>query len=118
MRYKKLFIAVFTALMLAAFVHWAFFDIQRIRGEKVIAESASPDGLYLVTAYRNNGGATTGYAVLCAVTDMETGRSRNLYWQYNETNACIQWRDTRTAVINSVALDVTRDSYDYRRGKE
>lgn len=59
--------------LIAYGIHWAFFDIQRIDGQEVITVSESPDSLYTVTAYLNNGGATTDYAVLCSVKNNETG---------------------------------------------
>ena len=55
-------------------IYWAFFDIQRLDGQEVITISNSPDSSYTVTAYLNNGGATTDYAVLCAVKNNKTGK--------------------------------------------
>ena len=96
-------------------VHWAFFDIQRLSGQEVIATSDSPDGQYRVTAYKNNGGATTGYAVLATVVNHENQRSRNFYWQYNCEDTAIFWVDETTVEINGIALNVWKDTYDYRR---
>lgn len=45
-------------------IYWAFYDIQRIDGQEYITESTSPNGKYTIITYLNNGGATTGYAVL------------------------------------------------------
>jgi hypothetical protein len=45
-------------------INWAFFDIQRINEQEYLAESTLSNGAYTVTAYFNNGGATTSYAVL------------------------------------------------------
>ena len=96
-------------------IHWAFFDIQRLSGQEVIAVSDSPDRQYTVTAYKNNGGATTGYAVLATVVDHNNQESRNFYWQDNCEEASIVWIDETTVEINGVALNVWKDSYDYRR---
>ena len=96
-------------------IYWAFFDIQHLDGQEVITVSDSPDSSYTVTAYLNNGGATTDYAVLCAVKNNNTGKERNIYWNYHCSTADIQWLDDKTVSINGIELDVTKDKYDYRR---
>ena len=96
-------------------IYWAFFDIQRLDGQEVITVSDSPDSSYTVTAYLNNGGATTDYAVLCAVKNNKTGKERNIYWNYHCSTTDIQWLDDKTVSINGIELDVTKDKYDYRR---
>ena len=96
-------------------IYWAFFDIQRLDGQEVITVSDSRDSSYTVTAYLNNGGATTDYAVLCAVKNNKTGKERNIYWNYHCSTADIQWLDDKTVSINGIELDVTKDKYDYRR---
>ena len=95
-------------------VHWAFFDIQRIEGQELINEAASPDGKYTVLAYLNSGGATTDYAVLCAVRNNETEKAKNIYWNYPCTEAKIVWNDEDTVTINGIELNVDKDTYDYR----
>ena len=96
-------------------VYWLFFDIQRIRGQTEIASCVSPDATYTVTAYRNNGGATTDFAVLCTVKNNITGKERNIYWNYHCRTADIRWLDRKTVCINGVELNVKRDIYDWRR---
>lgn len=95
-------------------IYWAY-DIQRLDGQELITTSDSPDASYTVTAYLNNGGATTGYAVLCAVKNNKTGEERNIYWNYHCQTADIHWLDDKTVSINGIELDVTKDLYDYRR---
>lgn len=97
-------------------IYWAFFDIQGINWQEIIKVSDSPDSSYTVTAYLNSGGATTGWAVLCSVKNNETGKERNIYWQYQCDTATINWTDNETVSINGVELNVTkREIYDYRR---
>lgn len=113
---KRIIVTISFVLLIVYGIYWAFFDIQRIEGEEFLSESTSPDGRYTVTAYLNNGGATTDYAVLCTATDNETGRDRNIYWNYKCEKAEIEWVDEDTAiiVINGVELDVMKDKYDWR----
>lgn len=118
-KYMKIIIPIVIVFsLIIAFViygiHWAFFDIQRIEGQEVIEEVLSPNDNYTITAYLNNGGATSDYAVLCSVTDNQTGKERNIYWQYHCSEAEIEWKDEKTVIINGVELDVLKDSYDYR----
>lgn len=95
-------------------IYWAFYDIQRLEGQEVIQEVSSPNDTYTITAYLNNGGATTGYAVLCSVKNNSTGKEKNIYWQYSCTKADIVWLDEETVQINGVELNVKKDTYDYR----
>lgn len=95
-------------------IYWGFFDIQRIEGQAYLTESQSPDGTYLVTAYLNNGGATTGYAVLCLVKNNTNGKEKNIYWKYHCNNAEIQWTDNDTVIINGITLNLPNQTYDYR----
>ena len=96
-------------------IYWAFFDTQRINGQELIAQSESPQGAYTVSAYLNNGGATTSYAVLCVLEDHQTGKSKNIYWQDQCFGAKIVWEDEEHVVINGKRLNVERDVYDFRK---
>lgn len=95
-------------------IYWGFYDIQRIEGQEIIQEVTSPDGIYTVTAYLNNGGATMDYAVLCSVRTNGYRKERNIYWQYHCEDAAIVWVDGKIVKINGVELNVEKDTYDYR----
>ena len=105
-------LVLFLALIFA--VRWAFFDIQRIEGQNELTVSQSPNGKYTVTAYLNDGGATTGFAVLCIVKDNESDKEKNIYWNYHCNSADIKWVDEDTVDINGEVLDVETDTYDFR----
>lgn len=107
-------ILLFVIAILGYGIYWAFYDIQRIEGQEIIGEVSSPDGTYTVTAYLNNGGATTGYAVLCSVKTSGQNKEKNIYWQYRCEEADIVWVDECTIQINGVELNVEKDTYDYR----
>ena len=111
---KVLIVLVIFASVFAYAVNWAFFDIQRIKGEDILEQYTSPDGKYTVTAYLNNGGATTDYAVLGELKDNETNKTRNIYWNYHCESASVKWIDNTNVKINDIELDVTKDIYDYR----
>ena len=105
-------LVLFLALIFA--VRWAFFDIQRIEGQNELTVSQSPNGKYTVTAYLNDGGATTDFAVLCTVKDNESDKEKNIYWNYHCNSADIKWVDEDTVDINGEVLDVETDTYDFR----
>ena len=113
--FKIFIISLLVIALLFYAVYWAFFDIQHIKGQKFLAESTSPTEKYTITAYLNNGGATTSYAVLCTVKNNKTGKKKKIYWQYRCENAEIIWKDYETAVINGIELNVNKEIYDYRR---
>lgn len=96
-------------------VYWAFYDIQRINGQQYITESTSPNGKYTVIAYLNDGGATTGYAVLGMLKNNNSGKTKNIYLQYNCEKADISWINDETIKINGIQLNVKNEIYDYRR---
>ena len=107
-------VLVLIITMLGSGIYWAFYDIQRLEGQQIIQEVSSPNGTYTVTAYLNNGGATTDYAVLCSVKTNGRTNERNIYWQYHCEDASIVWMDEQTVRINGVDLNDKRDTYDYR----
>ncbi|WP_180964172.1 DUF5412 family protein [Haloimpatiens massiliensis] len=91
------------------------FDIQRIKGEEYLSESTSPNGTYIVTVYLNNGGATTGFAVLGTLKNNKTKKTENIYWQYHCEKVHMEWINNETIKINGVQLRVKNEIYDYRR---
>lgn len=95
--------------------YWAFYDIQRIKGQQYIMGLTSPDGTYTVSAYLNNGGATTSYSVLGVLKNNINNESKNIYWQYRCDNAEIEWISNDTIKINGIRLQVEDEVYDYRR---
>ena len=88
--------------------------LQELKGQELINESASSDNEYTIKAYRNNGGATVDWAVLCTLTDNKTKKIKNIYWQYREKDAIIEWIDNDTVKINDVNLNLPDDTYDWR----
>ena len=117
-RKQYIIICVIIAIVVIGIVYsikWSFSDIQRINGQEYITESTSPDGKYTVTAYLNNGGATTDYAVLAKLKNNKNGKTKNIYWQYHCEEADIEWLSDDTIKINEVELNVKNEIYDYRK---
>ena len=112
--FKILLSALLVVILSACAFYWAFFDLQRVDGQELLKQSDSPDGNYTVSVFLNNGGATTGYAVLCSVLNHQNGKEKNIYWNYPCSDAEIVWLDADTVNINGIALDINKDTYDYR----
>lgn len=95
--------------------YWAFVDMGRLPTGEYLTEQASPDGTYTVKTYLTNGGATTSYAVRGELYfNKENSKPKNIYWNYREETANIEWLDEQTVVINGHTLKVPKEKYDFR----
>lgn len=84
------------------------------KGE-LISQVKSPDGTYTMKAYRTNGGATVSYAIRGELNYNNIDKKpKNIYWNYKEDKAIIEWIDEDTVVINRHELDVLKDRFDFR----
>lgn len=96
-------------------VYWAFFDMNRLPTGEYLTEESSPDGTYTVKAYLTNGGATTSYSIRGElVFNNRKGKAKNIYWNYREETANIEWIDNDTVVINGHTLNVPKEKFDFR----
>ncbi len=118
---KKILIVLAIVIIVSIFV-FAFTScsndsiepLQKIRGQELINNSTSPNNEYIIKAYKNSGGATVDWAVLCTLTDTKTKKTKNIYWKYKTDCAVIEWVDNDTVIINNVTLDLPDDTYDWR----
>lgn len=115
---KKIIIIIVSAILCVSILiygaYYKFFTLQGVKGGELINESSSPNNEYVIKAYRNNGGMTVDWAVLCTLTDNKTGKTKNIYWQYRRDSAIIEWIDNDTVRINHVTLNLPDDTYDWR----
>ena len=96
-------------------IYEAFFDMNRLPKGEYLTEEISPDGTYTVKAYRTNGGATTSYAIRGElVFHQRNDKTKNIYWNYREETANIEWTDNDTVVINGHTLNVPKEKFDFR----
>ncbi|WP_244094257.1 DUF5412 domain-containing protein [Jeotgalibacillus salarius] len=96
-------------------IYFFFYNIDRLPQGESLTEETSPDGTYTLKAYIINGGATTSYSVRGELVTNDSGKTKNVYWQYRKETAEIKWQDEDTVVINGVELDVPEERYDYRK---
>ena len=110
-------VSLITVIAIIFGMYYCFFvDISRIRGQELIDISVSPNSTYTIEVFRNNGGATTDYSVLCRLHyNNKNKKDRNIYCDYHCDTAEIEWLDDDTVIINGQQLDdVTKDKFDYR----
>lgn len=112
------FILIFFVSISIYHIHETYTSIDGIKGEEFIGKKKSPDGRYEVEAFRNNGGATTDYAILVVLSDLEKGAKKNIFWDYHCDEAEMKWHSNDTVEINGIFLKVPNDVYDYRKNKE
>lgn len=96
-------------------IYWAFFDMKRLPEGEFLTESISPNGTYTVRAYITNGGATVAYSVRGElVFNDENKKDKNIYWNYREDSATVNWIDDDTVNINGHVLNMPTEIYDFR----
>ncbi|AJD89741.1 hypothetical protein JMA_04240 [Jeotgalibacillus malaysiensis] len=118
--FKKVLIGVlagfiFMAGVIALVIYWFFNNMDRLPEGEFMTEETSPGGTYTLKAYLANSGATVVYAVRGELVTNDSGKTKNVYWQYREEEAEIEWLDEDTVVINGIELDVPGERYDYRK---
>lgn len=98
------------------FVFWAFYDMERLPKGELLLQVHSPSETYSIKAYRTNGGATTAYAIRGELNfNNSRKKPKNIYWNYREDQAVIEWVDEDTVIINGIELDVPNEKFDFRR---
>ena len=116
MKKKILLIVIIFISILTYGVYWAFFDMGRLPTGELISEVQSPNGTYTVKAYLTSGGATISYAIRGELNfNNSRKRPKNIYWNYREEKADIEWINEDTVVINGYELQVPDERFDFRR---
>lgn len=99
-------------------IYWAFFDMNRLPKGELISEVESPSKTYTIKAYLTNGGATTSYGIRGELNfNKSRKRPKNIYWNYREEEAIIEWINDHTVIINNIILKVPNERFDFRRKK-
>ena len=116
MKKKITLIAIIIISILTYGVYWAFFDMGRLPTGESISEVQSPNGTYTVKAYLTDGGATVSYAIRGELNfNNSRKKPKNIYWNYREEKADIEWINDDTVVINGHELHVPDERFDFRR---
>ncbi|MZP43783.1 hypothetical protein GTO89_12085 [Heliobacterium gestii] len=115
-RYAIVGILLFIISAFSYGIYWLAYDMDRLPEGEYLTEATSPAGTYTVKAYRTNGGATTAFAIRGELVFNKQKRDpQNIYWNYREDQAEINWLDDDRVVINGHELHVPHDRFDFRR---
>ncbi|RCX08890.1 hypothetical protein DFR58_1401 [Anaerobacterium chartisolvens] len=113
---KFISVIVIIILILSYGIYRAFFDMNNLPEGRLISEVHSPNGEYTIKAYISDGDATTSYAVRGELIFNTIKKNpKNIYWNYREDNAKIEWIDNDTVIINGHKLNVPNERFDFRR---
>jgi hypothetical protein len=114
---RKIVIVILIVIaFFSGIIYWAFYDTNRLPAGDMITEVVSPNGDYTLKAYRVNGGATVSYSIRGELNyNASNKKPKNIYWNYREDEAKVEWIDDNTVVINGHSLNVLKDVYDWRR---
>ena len=111
--FKKTVLAVAVLLFLSVLTSCRMDNLPK--GE-LQATYTSDDGKYEIAIFLCNGGATVDYSIRGELRDLETGDAKNIYWNYHESEATVDWEDNDTVIINGHKLNLPDDTYDFRTG--
>lgn len=114
---KKILISIpIIMVFLICIFYWFGFSMSRLPKGDLISEKQSPNGTYTVKAYITSGGATTSFAIRGELNYNKVKKSpKNIYWNYREDKAIIEWVDDNTVIINGHKLNMPDEKFDYRR---
>lgn len=117
---RKVFYFIMTVFLVVTFsivyvIYRTNFSMAHLpTGEKLFA-SKSPVGTYTLNIYRTNGGATTSYAIRGELRfNKQKGKVKNIYWEYKNDTAKVEWLDDNRVRINGHILHLPNEKYDYR----
>ena len=95
-------------------IYWAFFDMKRLPPGEYLTEETSPDGTYTLKAYVSGTSLSSDAVRGELVFNKRNGKTKNIYWNYRESTAQIEWLGNKTVVINGHTLEVPKGKYDWR----
>ena len=96
-------------------VYWAFFDMNRLPTGEFLTQETSPDGTYTLKAYVSSPSLSADAVRGELVFNKRNGKTKNIYWNYRESTAKIEWLDNKTVVINGHTLEVPNGKLDFRK---
>lgn len=98
-------------------VYWAFFDMKSLPTGEYLTEETSPDGSYTLKAYVSSTSLSADAVRGELVFNKRNGKTKNIYWNYRESTANIEWLDNQTVSINGHTLEVPNEKFDFRNHK-
>lgn len=101
-------------IVIISFMVSCSYSMENLPQGELLNSFDSPNGTYTVNIYLCNGGATVDYAVRGELKNNIDGSQHNIYWNYHEDHAEVEWIDDETVIINGIQLNVLTEIYDFR----
>lgn len=111
----RIILIIFISVLILLFFYNKMFNMNKLPKGEYVDSLKSPNEKYVLNAYKYSGGATVDWALRVEVENLETGKKKNIYWNYHEKEAEWEWIDNDTVIINNHKLNIHKDSYDFRR---
>lgn len=91
-----------------------FYNLKHLPTGELLSSSVSPNHKYKVEMYVIDAGGNLGEAVRGQVTELETGETRNLYWEAGINSATVSWGSKNSVIINNRPINVQTEHFDWR----
>lgn len=113
---RKVALVLFAALVIIiGFGYWKFFSLQGVPKGERIRTVQSPDGKHVIKTYFHDAGSLSADAVRGELVNLSSDSTKNIYWNYPDTDPYIQWMDKDRVRIGDQTLDISREeTYDWR----
>lgn len=108
---KRLFIFFFVFIL----IFLSACSMENLPTGEFVSSHPSPQNTYTLNIYLDGGGATVDFAIRGEIVYSDGRPTQNIYWNYHECEATVEWISDEIVVINGIELDVSKgDIYDWR----
>lgn len=90
-------------------------DMIKIPKGEYIESIESPNKEYKLNAYFINGGLLSGDSIRVELENINTSKTKNIYWGYPYSKVNMKWLNNDVVVINDKNLNIHKDTYNWRR---
>lgn len=116
-RTKRKVAVVLLSILIAiiGFGYWKFFSLQGVPKRELIHTVKSPDGKHLIKTYFHDAGSLSADAVRGELVNLHSNSTKNIYWNYPDTDPYIEWIDNDRVRIGDQTLHISKkETYDWR----
>ena len=83
---------------------------------KLLSTHISPENTYTINIYLCGGNATTDYSIRGEIVYNDNNETKNIYWNYHEETATVEWISDEIVIINDIKLDISKkEIFDWRK---
>lgn len=82
---------------------------------ELLSSHSSPENTYTLNIYLCSGNATTDCSIRGEIVYNDGQNTKNVYWNYHEETATVEWISDDIVVINDIELDISKnETFDWR----